>query len=84
MLTMRPMCLEEADAAYDCMQDLPSENGFGNGGYGLSYEEFVNGFIPHCDRYAKGIDRSRDMCPKAITSFLRMKGRWVCSSSVPS
>ena len=36
MLTLRPLCLEDAEAAYDCMQDLPSENGFGNGGYGLS------------------------------------------------
>ena len=56
MLTMRPLCLEEAAAAYDCMQDLPNENGFGNGGYGLSYDAFVNTFIPHCDRYARGID----------------------------
>ena len=56
MLTMRSLRLEEAEAAYDCMQDLPSENGFGNSGYGLSYAEFVNGFIPHCDRYARGID----------------------------
>ena len=55
MLTMRPMGLEDAAAVYDCMQDLPSENGFGNGGYGLSYEEFVSGFLPHCDRYEKGI-----------------------------
>ena len=65
MLTMRPMCLEEADAAYDCMQDLPSENGFGNGGYGLSYEEFVNGFIPHCDRYSKGIDLKPGHVPQS-------------------
>lgn len=56
MLTLRPLCLEDAEAAYDCMQDLPSENGFGNGGYGLSWEAFVNDFLPHCDRYAKGVD----------------------------
>ena len=55
MLTMRPICLEDAAAVYDCMQDLPSENGFGNAGYGLSYEEFVGSFLPHCERYAKGV-----------------------------
>ena len=55
MLTMRIICREDAEAAYDCMQDLPNENGFGNGGYGLSYEEFFNDFIPHCDRYSKGV-----------------------------
>ena len=65
MLTMRPMCLEEADAAYDCMQDLPSENGFGNGGYGLSYEEFVGEFLPHCERYSKGIDLKPGHVPQS-------------------
>jgi predicted acetyltransferase len=65
MLAMRPMCLEEADAAYDCMQDLPSENGFGNGGYGLSREEFENDFIPHCERYAKGVDLKPGHVPQS-------------------
>ncbi len=65
MLTMRPMCLEDAEAVYACMQDLPSENGFGNGGYGLSYEEFVNGFLPHCERYAKGIDLKPGHVPQS-------------------
>lgn len=55
MLTMRQMSLADAEAIYACLQELPSENGFGNDGYGLSYEEFVNDFIPHCERCAKGI-----------------------------
>ena len=65
MLTMRPMGLEDAAAVYDCMQDLPSENGFGNGGYSLSYEEFVNGFLPHCDRYSKGIGLQEGHVPQS-------------------
>lgn len=56
MLTMRLMDRADAEAIYACLQDLPSENGFGNDGHGLSYDEFVDGFIPHCERYAKGID----------------------------
>lgn len=55
MLTIRLMSLADAEAIYACLQELPSENGFGNDGYGLSYEAFVNSYLPHCERYAKGI-----------------------------
>lgn len=56
MLTMRLLNKADAEVVYACLQELPSENGFGNDGYGLSYEAFVNGYIPHCERYAKGVD----------------------------
>lgn len=56
MLTMRLMSAKDAETIYACLQDLPSENGFGNDGHGLTYDEFVDSFIPHCERYAKGID----------------------------
>ena len=65
VLTLRPMRVEVAEAAYACMQDLPSENGFGNGGYGLSFEEFVEGFLPHCERYSKGIDLKPGHVPQS-------------------
>lgn len=52
---MRLMSAQDAEAIYACLQELPTENGFENDGCGLSYDEFVNGFIPHCERYAKGI-----------------------------
>lgn len=56
MLTMRPIAIEDAAAVYDCMQDLPEENGFINQACGMSYEAFVNDFIPYCERFARGID----------------------------
>lgn len=55
MLTMRLMSAQDAETIYACLQDLPSENGFGNDGCGLPYDEFVDGFIPHCERDASGI-----------------------------
>ena len=65
MLTMRLICPEDAETVYDCMQDLPNENGFQSGGYGLSYEAFVNDYLPHCDRYAKGIDLQPGHVPQS-------------------
>lgn len=64
MLTMRQMSLADAEAIYACLQELPSENGFGNDGYGLSYEEFVNDFIPRCERCAKGINLKPEHVPQ--------------------
>lgn len=52
---MRLMSAQDAEAIYACLQDLPSENGFSNEGHGLSYDEFVDSFIPYCERCAKGI-----------------------------
>lgn len=65
MLTIREMSPADAEAVYACMQDLPSENGFGNGGYSLSYEEFVNEFLPHCERYSKGIGLKPEHVPQS-------------------
>lgn len=56
MLTIRPIGIEDAAAVYDCMQDLPPENGFSNNAYGLSHEAFVNDFLPQCKKFARGID----------------------------
>lgn len=66
MLTMRPLGIEDAAAIYDCMQELPSENGFAVAGCGLPYEEFVNGYLPHCEAYAKGIDLKPGHVPQQI------------------
>ena len=65
MLTMRLIRPEDAETVYDCVQDLPNENGFQSGGYGLSYEAFVNDYLPHCDRYSKGIDLKPGHVPQS-------------------
>lgn len=63
MLTMRPIGIEDAAAVYACMQDLPEENGFINDAYGMTYEAFVNDFLPQCDKFARGIDLQRGYVP---------------------
>lgn len=56
MLTVCPMESADAAAGYDCMQDLPEEDGFSNGAYGMSCEAFVKDFLPQGERFARGID----------------------------
>lgn len=56
MLSMRLMSAQDAEAIYACLQDLPSENGFSNEAYGMTYDAFVNDFLPQCEKWAKGID----------------------------
>ena len=56
MLTMRPIAIEDVAAVYACMQDLPEENGFINQAYGMTYEAFVNEFLPQCEKFAKGVE----------------------------
>lgn len=63
MLTMRPMESADAAAGYDCMQDLPAEDGFSNGAYGMRCETFVRDFLPQCERFARGIDLQSDDGP---------------------
>lgn len=56
MLYLKALNLEDAAAEYACLQDLPSENGFGNEYYGISHEAFVQEEIPRRLRIAQGLD----------------------------
>ncbi len=65
MLTMRLMSAQDAEAIYACLQELPEENGFMNGAYGMTYEAFVNDFLPQCEKWARGIDLKPGYVPSS-------------------
>lgn len=56
MLYLKALNLEDAAAEYACLQDLPSENGFENEAYGISFERFVQEEIPKRLRASQGQD----------------------------
>lgn len=56
MLYLKAMNPEDAAAEYACLQDLPSENGFENEAYGISFERFVQEEIPKRLRASQGQD----------------------------
>lgn len=41
MLELRELRSDDAQAIYDCLQDIPPENGLQNGAYGMDYETYV-------------------------------------------
>ncbi len=63
MLYLKALNLEDAAAEYACLQDLPSECGFGNECYGISYEAFVKEEIPRRLRIAQGLDVPQGRVP---------------------
>lgn len=56
MLELRELRPEDARALYECLQEIPPENGLQNGAYGMDYDTYVNKEIPRCIRYSKGED----------------------------
>ena len=57
MLFLKEMNIEDAKKEYIAMTSIPEdENGFVNKFYNVSFEEFVNGIIPTCEKQSKGID----------------------------
>lgn len=79
MLYLKALNLEDAAAEYACLQDLPSENGFENEAYGISFERFVQEEIPKRLRASQARTFRRDACPIRITSFGIKAQRWHCS-----
>lgn len=63
MLYLKALNLEDAAAEYECLQDLPSENGFNNECYGIPYERFVKEEIPRRLRIAQGLDVPQGRVP---------------------
>lgn len=54
MLYLKALNLEDAEKEYDLFQKLPSENGFTNPFYDISYDTFLSRLSEYMDR-AKGI-----------------------------
>lgn len=63
MLELKELQPEDAKACYDCLQDIPPENGLQNNAYGMDYETYVSKELPRCMRYAKGEVSSPEHVP---------------------
>lgn len=46
MLELRALHPEDAQEVYACLQDMPSENGFVNDAWGISWQDFEARFLP--------------------------------------
>ena len=68
MLTLKEINLEDAKKEYAFFQAFPSENGFENYYYGMTYDAFVGEAIPAAINSAKGIVRREGYVPD--TSYL--------------
>ena len=56
MLKLKALSPENAREEYECLQEIPDENGFHNECCGLTYETFVSEAIPMHIRMSEGID----------------------------
>lgn len=51
---------------YDFLANLKPENGFENDAYGLTYEQFVNEYIPYIENMHKGINLKESYIPCSL------------------
>ena len=64
MLQLKALSPENAQAEYDCLQEMAPENGFYNACHGMSYEQFVSEGIPQCMKSARGEDLKPGRVPE--------------------
>lgn len=71
-LRLVPTRPDIAEAAYDCLRDLPAENGFENGFFGHTWEQFKQMDVPQMMNSAAGIGLRPEHVPQ--TYYFLMDG----------
>lgn len=64
--------MENAEAAYVCLQDIPPENGLKNDAYGHSYQQFLQEDLPAMLNQAAGVALPEGWVPQ--TCYVLMDG----------
>ena len=65
VVELRKLSPDDGIDVYNMLQEMPSENGFGNSIYGLSYDEYKQSLIKR-DNISKGIGLEDWMVPQNI------------------